>query len=154
MSSSLWPYGPQPPMLLCPWDFPDKNTGVGCHFLLQGIFPTPGSNLRLLHLLHWQEDALPLSHLGSPVNGRAWIESRASPSLHCFNYSTLLCYFMTVMVLCLEHVKCSCKEKNVTRDDVLREAHRSAAWDTEACSLMLTILNIVMLLPSLATASP
>ena len=28
----------------CPWDFPGKNTGVGCHFLLQGIFPTQGSN--------------------------------------------------------------------------------------------------------------
>ena len=30
------------PGLLCPWDFPGKNTGVGCHFLLHGIFPTPG----------------------------------------------------------------------------------------------------------------
>ena len=28
----------------CPWNFPSKNTGVGCHFLLQGIFPTQGSN--------------------------------------------------------------------------------------------------------------
>ena len=35
-------------------DHPGKNTGVGCHALLQGIFPTQGSNLRLLHLLHWQ----------------------------------------------------------------------------------------------------
>ena len=35
--------------LLCPWDFPGKNTGVGCHFLLQGIFPTQGSNPGLLH---------------------------------------------------------------------------------------------------------
>ena len=33
----------------CPWDFPSKNTGVGCHFLLQGIFPTQGSNPDLLH---------------------------------------------------------------------------------------------------------
>ena len=38
--------------LLWPWDFPSKNTGVGCHFLPQGIFPTQGSNLGLLHLLH------------------------------------------------------------------------------------------------------
>ena len=30
--------------LLCPWDFPGKNTGVGCHALLQRIFPTQGSN--------------------------------------------------------------------------------------------------------------
>ena len=31
--------------LLCPWNFPDKNTGASCHFLLQGIFPTQGLNL-------------------------------------------------------------------------------------------------------------
>ena len=34
--------------LLCPWDFQGKNTGVGCHALFQGIFPTQGSNLHLL----------------------------------------------------------------------------------------------------------
>ena len=43
--------------LLCPWDFPGKNTGVGCHFLLKGIFLTQGSNPRLLFdwqiLYHW-----------------------------------------------------------------------------------------------------
>ena len=38
-----------PARLLCPWDSPGKNTGVGCHFLLQGIFPTQGLNLGLLH---------------------------------------------------------------------------------------------------------
>ena len=36
------------PWILCPWDSPGKNTGVGCHFLLQGIFLTQGSNLCLL----------------------------------------------------------------------------------------------------------
>ena len=35
--------------LLCPTDFPGKNTGVGSHSLLQGIFPIQGSNLGLLH---------------------------------------------------------------------------------------------------------
>ena len=45
-------------MLLCPWDFPGNNTGVGWHFLLQGIFPMRGSNLSLLHLLHWQARSL------------------------------------------------------------------------------------------------
>ena len=38
--------------LLCPWDYPGKNTGVGRHFLLKGIFLTQRSNLRLLCLLH------------------------------------------------------------------------------------------------------
>ena len=35
--------GLQPARLRCPWDSPGKNTGVGCHFLLQRIFPTQGS---------------------------------------------------------------------------------------------------------------
>ena len=35
--------------LLCPWDSPGKSSGVGCHFLLQGIFPTQGSNPSLLY---------------------------------------------------------------------------------------------------------
>ena len=62
---SLQPHGLQPTSLLCPWNFPGKITGMGCHFLLQGIFPTQGSNLHLLCLLHWQADSLPLHHLGS-----------------------------------------------------------------------------------------
>ena len=44
--------------LLCPWDFPGKDTGVGCHFLLQGIFPTQGSNSGLPHCRQAQADAL------------------------------------------------------------------------------------------------
>ena len=44
VSDSLQPHGLQPISLLSPWDFPGKNTGVGCHALLQGIFPTQGSN--------------------------------------------------------------------------------------------------------------
>ena len=54
VSDSLWFYGLQPTRLLCPWDSPGKDTGVGCHFLLQGIFPTQGSNLCLLRLLHYR----------------------------------------------------------------------------------------------------
>ena len=42
--------------LLCPWDFPGKNTGVGGHVLLQGIFPCQGSS----PLLPWQVGSLPL----------------------------------------------------------------------------------------------
>ena len=44
----------------CPWDSPGKNTGVGCHFLLQGIFPTQGLNPRLPRLLRRRQI---LSHL-------------------------------------------------------------------------------------------
>ena len=49
----LWPHRLQPIRLLCPWDFLGKNTGVGRHFLLQGIYPTQGSNLCLLHWLRF-----------------------------------------------------------------------------------------------------
>ena len=48
----LWTHGQWPTRLLCPWDFPGKNTGVGCRALLQGIFLTQGSNPGLLCLLH------------------------------------------------------------------------------------------------------
>ena len=39
-TNPLWPHGLLLPRLLCPWEFPGKSTGVGCHLLLQGIFPT------------------------------------------------------------------------------------------------------------------
>ena len=63
MSDSLRPHGIWPARLLCPWNSPGKNTGVGCHSFIQGIFPTQGSNLGLLHcrqILHH------LSHKESP----------------------------------------------------------------------------------------
>ena len=55
-----------PTRFFCPWSFPGRNTGVSCHALLQGIFPTQESNRLLLCLMYWQSDYLPLRHLGSP----------------------------------------------------------------------------------------
>ena len=49
ISDSLQPYGLQLTRLLCPRSSPDMNAQLGCHFLLQGIFQTQGSNLGLLH---------------------------------------------------------------------------------------------------------
>ena len=73
MSDSLWPHGLEPTRLFCPWDFPGKNTGVGCHSLIQGIVPTQGLNSGLLGrrriLRH-------LSHHGSPL--RTWKPPRWS----------------------------------------------------------------------------
>ena len=65
MSDSVWPNGLEPTRLLCLWDSPGKNTGVDCHFLLQGIL-TQGSNPHLLSLLHGKVGPLPWCHLGSP----------------------------------------------------------------------------------------
>ena len=42
MSDSLRPHGLKPTRFLCPWNSPGKNTGAGCHFLLQGNLPDPG----------------------------------------------------------------------------------------------------------------
>ena len=51
----------------CPRDFPGKNTGAGCHSLLQGIFPIQESNPCLLRLLHWPMGSLPLAPPGKPL---------------------------------------------------------------------------------------
>ena len=64
VSDSLWPHGLKLTRLPCSWDFPGKSTGVGCHFLLQRIFSTEGSNPGLPHcrqMLHC------LSHQGSHI---------------------------------------------------------------------------------------
>ena len=63
-SNSLWPHGQQPTRLLCLWDSPGKNTGVGCQFLLQGIFPTQGLNPGFPHC---RQILYQLSHRGSPI---------------------------------------------------------------------------------------
>ena len=63
VSNSLQPHGLQPTRFLCPWNSPGQNTGVGCHSLLQGIFPTQGSKPGFMHCsqIHYY-----LSHWGSP----------------------------------------------------------------------------------------
>ena len=71
VSDSLRPHALEPTRLLCPWDFPGKNTGVGHHALLQRIFPTQGSNPPLLHC-KWMH-SLPLSHQGSPSLCYSWL---------------------------------------------------------------------------------
>ena len=68
VSNSLWPHCLWPARILCSQDYPGKNTELGCHFLLQGIFSTQGSKPCLLQLLKWQADSILLSHLGSPKN--------------------------------------------------------------------------------------
>ena len=79
VSNSLQPHGLQPTRLLCPWNSAGKNTRVGSHSLLQGIFPTQGLNLGLLHcrqILHH------LSHQESPENSG----SRQDIYIHIYMY--------------------------------------------------------------------
>ena len=68
--SRIWlfvtPCAVQTTILLRPWDFPGKNTGVDCPFLHEGISPTQGTNPHILQLQHRQANSWPLSHLGTP----------------------------------------------------------------------------------------
>ena len=66
------------------WDFPGRNTGVGCHSLLQGIFLTQGSNLGLLH---WRQTLYHLSHQGSPAVQCSWGQMTVLGLLHIFLFS-------------------------------------------------------------------
>ena len=66
MSDCVWSYGLQPARLLCQWDPPGKNTGLGCRALPQGIIQTQGLNLCLLHFLQWQAGSPPLTLPGKP----------------------------------------------------------------------------------------
>ena len=84
----------EPARLPCTWDSPGKNTGVSCHFLLQGIFLTQRSNLCLQHLLHCRQSFvfffffffLPLSYWRSPgLFWSIWIQCRFCP--FCVNVS-------------------------------------------------------------------
>ena len=59
--------------------FPGKNTEMGCHFLLQGIFQTKGLNQCLLCLLHCRQILYPLSHQESPI-----MLSLKIPALNCY----------------------------------------------------------------------
>ena len=75
--NSLLPYRLQPARLLCPWDFQARILEWVAISSSRG-FPTQGSYLYLLHLLHWQADSLPLSHLGSPrFNYELFLGSRS-----------------------------------------------------------------------------
>ena len=75
VSHSLRPCGLQPARLLCPWNSPGKNSGVGSLSLLQGIFPTQGSNPGLLHC---RQILYPLSPQGSPEGQETNAQSSCS----------------------------------------------------------------------------
>ena len=88
---TLWePIGLWPARLPCPWDFSGKNTGVGCHFLLQGVFLTQGSNSWLLCLM---QVLYLLSHWGSPIfMCNLALTSNQSPSCLLLNRFLLFFY--------------------------------------------------------------
>ena len=78
-SSTLWAHGTQPTRLLCPWDSPGKNAGVGWHSLLQRIFPDQGLKPGLLHCKHI------LYHISRGKSLMLWLKAAVicSPSYIC-----------------------------------------------------------------------
>ena len=72
------------------WNSPGKNTGVGCHALLQEIFPIQGSNISLLSLLNWQVGSLPLVPPREPFPWTGqWIHLLLFDHIPCILLSTL-----------------------------------------------------------------
>ena len=84
MSDSLHPHALLPARFLSPWNFPGKNTGLGTCFLLQGIFPTQGSNLSLPHC---RQILYHLRHQGSPRK-LEWVAYLFSRGSSCPRYWT------------------------------------------------------------------
>ena len=85
---SLQPHGLQPTRLLCPWDSPGKNTGMGGHFLLQGNFPTPGLNPRLPCLLRWRQVLYHWAICGAPTSAH---NSHLFEEVQCVSPSVFRC---------------------------------------------------------------
>ena len=79
----------RPPISSVHGIFQEKNTGEGCHFLLQGIFLTKAPNS---DLLHQQADYLPLSHLGSPVERLLCVKRYWTSCFHLFITNLLNTY--------------------------------------------------------------
>ena len=82
MSDSLQPHRLQLARHLCPWNSPGKNTGLGCHSLLQGIFPTRDW-IQVFHIAHCRLVLYHLGHKGSPrtLQWIAYSFSKGSSSL-------------------------------------------------------------------------
>ena len=75
--NSLRPHLLQSTRFLCPWDFPGKDTGVGCHLLLQGIFPTQRLNPGLLHCrqILYQPSYKGITHCWLPLHLACYLSS-------------------------------------------------------------------------------
>ena len=92
MSDSVRPHRRQPTRLLCPWDSPGKNTGVGCHFLLQ-CMKVKGES-EVAQLCPTLSDPMDCSLPGSSVHGifqARVLELGASALLPYLNFQTIAC---------------------------------------------------------------
>ena len=119
----LWPHGLQPASLLCPWDFPGKNTGVRILLvLLQGILLAQGSNPRLLHCRSHQEspglgwgatlcipNKFPVNAVAANLGTSLW-EWTINKQYHCLQFSSvlLLSHVWLFATPCTQHARPPC----------------------------------------------
>ena len=105
----LQPHKLQPTRDGLAWDLPEKNTGAGCHFLFQGIFPAQDQ----AHVsLHGQADSLPLYHLESPVVSYTCclplpldLQSQHGPNDYLSIYLFIFLFFLTHLLYYSYHFK-------------------------------------------------
>ena len=121
-------HGLQSTRLFCPWDSPGKNTGVGCHFLLSGIFQTQGSNLSLLH---WQADSLPLSHQGCLYEVYLELNSSVRALVMCFSLFTNSVELNKAL-----------PEKLLATSKTEARMPNCFNWDSMSCSRILSISRV------------
>ena len=112
-------------------EFSKQEYWSGCHFLLQGIFPTQGSNPRLLH---WQVDSLPLHHLGSP-DYHLFLQIVVLAHIHALSSS---CFWAVSAGLnsccrdCLAHKTWNIYHLALHRKDWSCSALEHQDWDSDA----------------------
>ena len=110
-----------PTRLLCPWNSPDKNTGVSCHSLLQGIFQTQGLNSGLLH---FKRILYHLSHQESPkmllvTNKSTWYFKNLDGNV----WITLIKYIYIYIYMCVCVCVCVCSSWRHTRERVAQRQY-------------------------------
>ena len=123
----------------CPWDSLGKNTAVGCHALLQGIFPTQGLNPHLL----WtapalQLDSLPLSHQGSPYCSIGFDHCLSCPC----HYSIILNSY-TVLKIPLKILGAPKSLQMVTAAMKFKDSHslEEKLWPTCCCCWVASVVS-------------
>ena len=125
MSDSVWPHRQQPIRLHCPWDSPGKNTGVGCHFLLQCMKVNSESEVTqsCLTLSNHMDCSLPGSSIHGICQARVleWVATAFSPEmlvpfkstlhhLNSFQFLNRKTLLHTCIIGCLASLHSICKD--------------------------------------------
>ena len=97
MFVSLWRHGFWSGGFLCPWDYPSKNTEVGCHILLRGVFLIQGSNLCLLH---WQAYSVSLKPPGKPREAYSWVLKKSIHPVSAFSLVNSAYFCLKLLLTC------------------------------------------------------